>query len=218
MKNGIPISGDFNGDGKFEIGVFKDGFWFIDLNDNGVWDAGDLWAKLGHQGDRPVTGDWDGDGKTDIGIYGPAWSGDPRAIAHEPGLPDPHNPNHRPAQEHSPSARASRDRQSHAEADRRRQAAQRLDRPRVPLRHAGRPSAGGRLERRRHSHHRRLPRRHVAARHRRRRQAQRRRPVRASFGHHGDMPLSGDFDGDGIDEIAVYRDGMWYHRHATTMA
>src|SRR5207253_2200245 len=62
-------------------------------NDNGVWDEGDLWAKLGHRGDRPVTGDWDGDGKTDIGIFGPAWQGDPRAIAHEPGLPDPHNEN-----------------------------------------------------------------------------------------------------------------------------
>jgi len=26
----------------------------------------DLWAKLGHEGDKPVTGDWDGDGKTDL--------------------------------------------------------------------------------------------------------------------------------------------------------
>ena len=78
-----------------EVGVFKDGHWFIDLNGNGVWDEGDLWAKLGHKGDQPVTGDWDGDGKTDIGIYGPAWPGDPRAVAHEPGLPDPHNANTR---------------------------------------------------------------------------------------------------------------------------
>ena len=31
---------------------------FNDLNGNGRWDAGDLWAKLGHDGDRPVTGDW----------------------------------------------------------------------------------------------------------------------------------------------------------------
>ena len=93
IRGGIPITGDFDGDGKFEVGVFKDGQWFIDLNDNGIWDAGDLWAKLGHRGDRPVTGDWDGDGKTDIGIYGPAWSGDPRAVEHEPGLPDPHNEN-----------------------------------------------------------------------------------------------------------------------------
>jgi hypothetical protein len=45
-------------------------------------------GKLGHENDRPVVGDWDGDGKDDIGIFGPAWAGDPRAIAEEPGLPD----------------------------------------------------------------------------------------------------------------------------------
>ncbi|HTM55716.1 MAG TPA: SdrD B-like domain-containing protein, partial [Pirellulales bacterium] len=93
IRGGIPVAGDFNGDGKYEVGIFKDGHWYIDLNDDGAWDEGDLWAKLGHKGDRPVTGDWDGDGKTDIGIYGPAWPGDPRAVAHEPGLPDPHNEN-----------------------------------------------------------------------------------------------------------------------------
>src|SRR5207249_4851431 len=65
--------------------------WFIDLNGNGVWDEGDLWAKLGTDRDRPVVGDWDGDGKDDIGIFGPLWAGDPRAILREPGLPDPYN-------------------------------------------------------------------------------------------------------------------------------
>ena len=89
--NGRPVAGDFNGDGKSEIGVYIDGQWFIDLNGNGVWDAGDLWAKLGSEKDRPVVGDWDGDGKDDIGIYGPAWAGDPRAIRAEPGIPDPYN-------------------------------------------------------------------------------------------------------------------------------
>ena len=91
MRDAIPVTGDFNGDGITDIGVFYKGDWYIDLNGNGVWDEGDLWAKLGHDGDLPVTGDWDGDGKTDIGIYGPAWSGDPRAVAAEPGLPDPDN-------------------------------------------------------------------------------------------------------------------------------
>ena len=91
MRGSIPVTGDFNGDGTTEIGVFMDGEWFLDLNGNGVWDEGDLWAKLGSAGDRPVTGDWDGDGKTDIGIYGPAWPRDPRAVATEPGLPHPEN-------------------------------------------------------------------------------------------------------------------------------
>ena len=83
-----PVAGDFNGDGVSDIGVFIDGQWFLDLNGNGGWDEGDLWAKLGTRDDLPVTGDWDADGKTDIGIYGPAWPRDPWAISREPGLPD----------------------------------------------------------------------------------------------------------------------------------
>ena len=46
VRGGTPISGDFNGDGKFEVGFFKDGKWFVNLNANGVWDEGDLWARL----------------------------------------------------------------------------------------------------------------------------------------------------------------------------
>ncbi|MES1213613.1 MAG: SdrD B-like domain-containing protein, partial [Singulisphaera sp.] len=87
VRGGIPVTGDFNGDGVYEVGVFSQGYWFIDLNGNGKWDEGDLWAKLGHDGDLPVTGDWDGDGKTDIGIFGKAWPNDPRAVKTEPGLP-----------------------------------------------------------------------------------------------------------------------------------
>jgi hypothetical protein len=30
------------------------------------------------------------------------------------------------------------------------------------------------------------------------------------FGQSGDQPLVGDFNGDGIEELAVYRDGTWY--------
>jgi serine-aspartate repeat-containing protein C/D/E len=90
-RGSVPITGDFNGDGITDVGVFYHGQWFIDLNGNGIWDDDDLWASLGKKGDMPVTGDWDGDGKTDIGIFGTAWAGDPRAAAAEPGLPDPHN-------------------------------------------------------------------------------------------------------------------------------
>jgi hypothetical protein len=76
LAGAIPVVGDFNGDGKDEIGIFYKGEWFLDLNGNGRWDAEDLWAKLGSDQDKPVTGDWDGDGKDDIGIYGPEWPGD----------------------------------------------------------------------------------------------------------------------------------------------
>jgi len=90
---GIPVPGDYNGDGTSEIAVFIKGEWFVDLNGNGKWDSDDLWAKLGTDEDLPVVGDWDGDGKDDIGIYGPAWPRDPEAIQREPGLPIVTNPN-----------------------------------------------------------------------------------------------------------------------------
>ncbi len=92
LKGAKPIVGDFNGDGISEIAVFLNGYWFIDLDGNGVWDENDLWAKLGKPGDQGVAGDWDGDGKTDIAIYGPAWNGDIRAVEMDAGLPDVLNP------------------------------------------------------------------------------------------------------------------------------
>jgi len=209
MKNGIPISGDFNGDGQYEVGVFKDGFWFIDLNDNGVWDAGDLWAKLGHQGDRPVTGDWDGDGKTDIGIYGPAWSGDPRAIAHEPGMPDPHNPNtdkHKNiAREQPQNTIGNRTLKRTADGKPRSDLIDHVFLYGTPGDH---PLVGdwngdgvdtiavfrdGIWRRDTNGDG-----KHTDSDH------------QGQFGHHGDKPLSGDFNGDGIDEIAIFRDGTWY--------
>ncbi len=162
MKGGIPIAGDFNGDGTFEVGIFKDGRWYIDLNDNGVWDEGDLWAKLGHRGDLPVTGDWDGDGKTDIGIYGPAWLRDPRAIANEPGLPDPDNMN-------APSTRIFR---GHRTA---------------------RPWATAKLKLTATGKQREDVIDHVFL-----------------YGTPGDHPVVGDWNGDGIDTIAVFRDGRWH--------
>ncbi len=91
MPGATPVAGDWNGSGTTKIGVFIDGLWFLDLNGNGTWDAADLWAKLGKKADQPVSGDWNGDGKTDIGIFGPAWIGDLKAVAVEPGLPDAQN-------------------------------------------------------------------------------------------------------------------------------
>jgi len=92
MPGACPVVGDFNGDGSDEVAVFIDGVWMIDLNGNGYFDEGDLWAELGGEGDQPVAGDWDGDGKDDIGIFGREWVGDWHAVAEEPGLPDAANP------------------------------------------------------------------------------------------------------------------------------
>jgi hypothetical protein len=94
VDNAMPVTGDFNGDGATDVGVFRKGHWYVDLNGNGQWDEGDMWAKLGHENDLPVTGDWDGDGKVDIAIFGREWPGDSRHIAAEPGLPSDVNAKH----------------------------------------------------------------------------------------------------------------------------
>jgi hypothetical protein len=208
VRGGTPIAGDFNGDGKWEIGVFKDGRWFIDLNDNGQWDEGDLWAKLGHAGDKPVTGDWDGDGKTDIGIYGPAWSGDPRAIAHEPGLPDSHN------------RRAAEPKNVPREAERTSVGERKLQltaqgKPRADLidhvflygTAGDHPVVGDWNGDGTHT---------IAVF----RDGVWRRDTNGDgkwtgddrlshFGRQGDKPVAGDFNGDGIDDLGVFRDGKW---------
>ncbi|MDO4574077.1 MAG: SdrD B-like domain-containing protein [Planctomycetia bacterium] len=85
------LTGDFNGDGKDELAIFLDGFWFIDINGNRTWDDYDLWVQLGGRGDQAIVGDWDGDGKADIGVYGHPWKTDTQAIAYEYGLPDAEN-------------------------------------------------------------------------------------------------------------------------------
>lgn len=91
VPEATPLMGDFNGDGYDELALFLSGEWFIDVNANGSWDEHDIWLRLGTKSDQPVVGDWDGDGKDDIGIFGRKWNGDDRAIAAEPGMPDPEN-------------------------------------------------------------------------------------------------------------------------------
>ena len=67
-----PVVGDWTGSGVTRIGVFRDGVWFLDLNNNGKWDGpegGDAVCHFGLRGDRPVAGDWTGDGTTKIGVF-----------------------------------------------------------------------------------------------------------------------------------------------------
>jgi hypothetical protein len=70
----VPVTGDWNGDGKTEIGYYKPGItgkWFLDYNGNGIWDGKVIDRKytFGTTGSVPVTGDWNNDGKTEIGSY-----------------------------------------------------------------------------------------------------------------------------------------------------
>lgn len=166
LTGAIPIAGDWDGDGVSELGVFYKGQWFLDLNGNGEWDPEDLWAQLGDANDRPVVGDWDGDGKDDIGIFGPMWPGDPRAIRHEPGIPDaqnrlavrtPHNNPKNVPPEPEKATDGERQLQRSAQGRRREDL---ID--------------------------------HVF-----------------QYGSGRDIPVTGDWNGDGIDTIGVFRDGEW---------
>ncbi len=154
---GLPVAGDFNGDGRAEAGIFRDGEWFVDLNGNGRWDDADLWAKLGRPGDQPLVGDWDGDGKADIGVYGVDTSS-VSSGSNDAGLPDAENAN-----------------SSNKEQDRSQSA-----RP-VALVQRGAESAV---------------------------QASRVDNV-LTFGDRPGIAVAGDFNGDGIDTIAIFRDGLW---------
>jgi len=67
-----PIVGDWNGDGHWKVGIYRTstGQWFLDLNNNGTYDAGDLTYSFGGlAGDVPFVGDWSNLGKSCIGIY-----------------------------------------------------------------------------------------------------------------------------------------------------
>ncbi len=73
LVGAIPVAGDWNNDGKTEIGVFIDGIWYLDMNGNGQWDGEGIDVRgvfgIGVPAALPVVGDWNGDGKTKIGIF-----------------------------------------------------------------------------------------------------------------------------------------------------
>jgi FtsP/CotA-like multicopper oxidase with cupredoxin domain len=69
----IPVTGDWNGTGKTNIGVFRNGTWFLNVSGTGAWNPAPggtdvTYPSFGRAGDIPVTGDWNGDGKTKIGV------------------------------------------------------------------------------------------------------------------------------------------------------
>jgi hypothetical protein len=158
---GIPITGDFDGDGVSDLAIFAEGEWHLDANSDGDEDPTDLWARLGSRNDLPVTGDWNGDGKTDIGIYGPAWPRDPHVVHHEPGLADAENARRSQPKNLPPQA-------EHAALGARR------------LRAAGTKSREDLID---HVFH---------------------------YGTAGDVPIAGDWNGDGIDTIGIFHDGRWH--------
>jgi len=65
-----PLAGDWNGDGRHGIGVFRpdDCRFFLDDDRDGIANTA---RTFGAPGDLPVTGDWNGDGITDTGVFRP---------------------------------------------------------------------------------------------------------------------------------------------------
>jgi len=73
ISGDIPVSGDWNIDGRTEIGVFRPSthLFYLDYNGNGVWNGGvtDRSYNFGITGDMPISGDWNNDGKSEIGVF-----------------------------------------------------------------------------------------------------------------------------------------------------
>ncbi|WP_449224078.1 MSCRAMM family protein [Aporhodopirellula rubra] len=158
------LTGDFDGDGVDEAVLFINGQWFVDLNGDGQWDAGDLWVRLGTELDRPVVGDWDGDGKDDVGIFGRRWQNDAKRIRQDPGLPDPAN---------------QRRRQLRREDLVHRDLTEEEKQQRLLMRGEDGEWLADAVD-------------HVF-----------------QYGEQVDTPLAGDWNGDGIDQIGVFRSGQW---------
>tara|TARA_R110002049_G_scaffold2750_2_gene21366 strand:+ start:63783 stop:68864 length:5082 start_codon:yes stop_codon:yes gene_type:complete len=163
-EDALALAGDFDGDGNDEAAIYAGGSWYVDMNGNGYWDAGDLWIQLGTTLDHPVVGDWDGDGKDDIAIFGRQWQRDAQRIKRDPGLPDPDNMRRR-------------------SVDVRQLVTQREDRGEDRERLLRQGDRGD---------------------------------LRADavdhvfqYGEAVDLPVAGDWNGDGIDQIAVFRSGIW---------
>jgi len=77
LPGDVPVVGDWNGDGHAKAGFYRPatGKWWLDFNNNGTFDAGDLAYSFGGlPGDLPFAGDWNAIpgvavNKTCIGIY-----------------------------------------------------------------------------------------------------------------------------------------------------
>ena len=62
---GVPVTGDWNGDGTTTAGWFHRGTWVLSDSPDG---SDPYQLTYGRAGDVPVTGDWNGDGRDTIGV------------------------------------------------------------------------------------------------------------------------------------------------------
>src|SRR5690606_28600497 len=64
----VPVTGDWDGDGRDGIGVYRVGRWHL-RDDPGPGGHTGALPLYGYAGDVPVTGDWEGDGRDGVGVF-----------------------------------------------------------------------------------------------------------------------------------------------------
>ena len=62
-----PIAGDWDGDGTDQVGIFRNGEFYLDLGDPGYQNEQPI--AFGLPGDRAIAGDWNGDGYDQVGVF-----------------------------------------------------------------------------------------------------------------------------------------------------
>ncbi|QKV79120.1 FG-GAP-like repeat-containing protein [Amycolatopsis sp. Hca4] len=80
INDEIPAVGDFNGDGKDDIAIFKRGSTadvFVALSDGTKFGTAALWHDFfGINNEQPYVGDFNGDGRDDIAVFTRGTAGD----------------------------------------------------------------------------------------------------------------------------------------------
>jgi hypothetical protein len=62
---GVPLMGDFDGDGATTSATFDNGVWTIQPSSSS---PATVTVDFGTPGDQPIVGDWDGDGNDEVGV------------------------------------------------------------------------------------------------------------------------------------------------------